>query len=241
MQPQNQIAMVNKKEQEIKRTEKTIENIEESLTRSEEFLIKNQNSLLIGVLVLLAIVLGYFGYQKYIIEPKTQDAQEQIYAAQQFFEADSLDKALFGDGNHLGFVDIADEYSSTKPGNLANYYAGLSYLKKGDFDNAIDYLSRFKADDGLVAPMAQGAIGDAYLEKGDQSKAADEYLKAATMKDNNFTSPLFYFKAAETFELMGKYDEALKNYQIIHDKYPNSKYGGNIDRYIARTEAKLGK
>jgi hypothetical protein len=73
--------------------------------------------------------LGYFGYQKYIIEPKTQDAQEQIFSAQQFFEADSLDKALFGDGNHLGFVDIAEEYSSTKPGKLANYYAGICFLK----------------------------------------------------------------------------------------------------------------
>jgi len=233
--------MVNKKEQEIKRTEKTIENIEESLTRSEEFIIKNQNQLIIGVLVVLAVVLGYFGYQKYIVEPKTQDAQEQMFAAQQFFEADSLDKALFGDGNHLGFVDIADEYGSTKPGNLANYYAGMSYLKKGDFDNAIEYLSKFSSDDELIAPMAQGAMGDAYLEKGDQSKAASNYLKAANMRDNNFTSPLFYFKAAQTYELMGNDEEALKNYKIVHDKYPNSKYGGTVDRYIARVETRLGK
>ena len=222
--------MANKKEQEIKKTEKTIENIEESLTRSEEFIIKNQNSLIIGVLVLLAIVLGYFGYQKYIIEPKTQDAQEQIYSAQQFFEADSLDKALFGDGNHLGFVDIADEYSSTKPGKLSNYYAGICYLKKGDFDKAIDYLKKFDADDELVAPMAQGALGDAYLEKGDQEKAVSQYLKAATMKNNNFTASLFYFKAAETLELMGKNEDALANYTIIRDKYPATKYGSNIDR-----------
>ncbi len=233
--------MVNKKEQEIKRTEKTIENIEESLTRSEEFIIKNQNALIVGVLVVLAVVLGYFGYQKYILEPKTQDAQEQIYAAQQFFEADSLDKALFGDGNHLGFVDIADEYSSTKPGKLANYYAGVAFLKKGDFDKAIDYLSKFDADDELVAPMAKGAIGDAYLEKGDQNKAVSQYLKAATMRDNDFTSPLFYFKTAQTYELMGNYENALANYQKIHDKYPNSKYGNTIDKYIARAKTKLGK
>ena len=233
--------MVNKKEQEIKKTEKTIENIEESLTRSEEFIIKNQNSLIIGVLVVLAIVLGYFGYQKYIIEPKTQDAQEQIFSAQQFFESDSLDKALFGDGNHLGFVDIADEYSSTKPGKLANYYAGICYLKKGDFDKAIDYLKKFDADDELVAPMAQGALGDAYLEKGEQDKAVSQYLKAATMKSNSFTASLFYFKAAETLELMGKNEEALANYTIIRDKYPTTKYGSTIDRYIARVEGKLGK
>jgi len=193
------------------------------------------------VVVVLVIVLGYFGYQKYIIEPKTQDAQEQIFSAQQFFEADSLDKALFGDGNHLGFVDIADEYSSTKPGKLANYYAGICFLKKGDYDKAIDYLSKFKADDELVAPMAQGAIGDAYLEKGDQEKAVSQYLKAASMKDNSFTSSLFYFKAAQTLELMGKNEDALVNYTIIRDKFPTTKYGSNIDRYIARVEAKLGK
>lgn len=233
--------MANKKEQKIKKTEKTIENIEASLTRSEEFIFKNQNSLIVGVLVILVVVLGYFGYQKYIIEPKTQDAQEQIYSAQQFFESDSLDKALFGDGNHLGFVDIADEYSSTKPGNLANYYAGICFLKKGDYDKAIDYLSKFDVDDNVIAPMAQGALGDAYLEKGDQEKAANQYLKAATMNSNSFTASLFYFKAAETFELMNKNEEALTNYSIIRDKYPTTKYGNNIDRYIARVKTKLGK
>ena len=241
MQPQNTNSMANKKEQEIKKTEKRIENIEETLTRSEEFIVKNKNSLTIGVLVILAIVLGYFGYQKYIVEPNTLDAQEQIYSAQQFFEADSLDKALFGDGNHLGFVDIADEYSSTKPGKLANYYAGISYLKKGDYDKAISYLKEFNLDDEIVAPMAQGAIGDAYLEKGDKEKAVSQYLKAAAMKDNSFTASLFYFKAAETLELMGKYEDALANYQIIHDKYPTTNYGINIDRYIAKMETKLGK
>jgi len=233
--------MVNKKKQEIKKTEKRIENIEETLTRSEEFIVKNKNSLTIGVLVILAIVLGYFGYQKYIIEPNTLDAQEQIYSAQQFFKADSLDKALFGDGNHLGFIDIAKEYSSTKPGKLANYYAGICFLKKGDYDKAINYLSDFNLDDELVAPMAQGALGDAYLEKGDQEKAVNHYLKAAAMKDNAFTASLFYYKAAETFELMGKYKDALANYQIIHDNYPTTKYGSKIDRYIAKMQAKLGK
>jgi tetratricopeptide (TPR) repeat protein len=232
--------MVSKKEQELK-TEKRLENIEETLTRSETFIVENQKTISIVVGVILLIVLGVFGYTKYIIEPKTQDAQDQIFYAQQFFQADSLDKALYGDGNHLGFIDIAEEYSGTKPGNLANYYAGISFLKKGDFDKAIDYLSKFDSDDKMVIAMAKGAIGDAYLEKGDKDKAVDFYLKAATIRDNNFTSPLFYFKAAKTYELMDNYGKALENYEIIRQKYPRSKQALEIDRYIARAETKLGK
>jgi tetratricopeptide (TPR) repeat protein len=230
--------MVSKKEQE-KKTEKRLENIEETLTRSETFLIENQKTITIVVGVVLLIVLAVFGYKKYIIEPKTQDAQEQIFYAQQFFAADSLDKALYGDGNHLGFVDIAEEYSSTKPGNLANYYAGISFLKKGDFDKAIDFLSKFEADDKVVIAMAKGAIGDAYLEKDNKEKALEYYVMAAEIRDNNFTSPLFYFKAAQTAELLNNYNKALDYYKNIKTNYPSSKQAVEIDRYIARTETKL--
>ena len=232
--------MARKKEQEQK-VEKRIENIEETLTRSETFIVENQKTISIVVIAILVIVLGVFGYQKYIVEPKTQEAENQIFYAQQFFQADSLDKALFGDGNNLGFVDIAEEYSGTKPGNLANYYAGISFLKKGNFDLAIEYLSKSDADDKMLIAMAKGAIGDAYLEKGNKSKALDYYLKAATIRDNNFTSPMFYFKAAQTCELMDDWGKALENYQIIHDKYPKSKQALEIDRYIGRAEAKLDK
>ncbi len=232
--------MVSKKEQEQK-TEKRLENIEETLTRSETFIIENQKTILTVVGVILLIVLGVFGYQKYIIEPKTQDAQEQIFYAQEFFQADSLNKALYGDGNHLGFVDIAEEYGNTKPGNLAKYYAGICFLKKGDYDKAIDYLSKFDVDDKMVIAMAKGALGDAYMEKGDKQKAVDYYLEAATIRDNNFTSPLFYFKAAQTYELMDNYEKALKYYEVIRQQYPKSKQALEIERYIGRAEAKLGK
>ncbi len=232
--------MANKREQE-KKTEKKLENIEETLTRTETFLLENQKTISIVVLVVILIVLGIFGYKKYIVEPKTQEAENQIFYAQQFFQADSCDKALFGDGNHLGFVDIADEYSNTKPGNLANYYAGVCFLKKGDFDKAIDYLKKFNADDKIIIAMAKGALGDAYLEKGDKAKAVDYYLEAAKIRDNEFSSPLFYFKAAETLELMGDYNKALDNYTIIKEKYPKSREARDIDRYIARAQTKLDK
>ncbi len=229
---------MSKKQKEIK-TESQFENIEETLTKTEQFIINNQNTIYIVVAVLVAIVLGYFGWNKYYIEPKTQEALNQIYPAQQYFQADSLDKALFGDGNNLGFVDIADEYSMTAPGKLANYYAGICYLKKGDYDKAIDLLGKYSGNDEIISNMAIGAIGDAYLEKGDNDKAVDFYLKAARNKENKFSTPLFLFKAGEVYELQKKYQDALDLYNEIRINYLGSKEGREIEKYIGRVTAKM--
>ena len=230
--------MAKKKEKEIKGDQR-LENIDETLTKTGVFIVKNQTNILIAIGIIVVIVLGYFGYQKYIIEPKTQEAQEQIFMAQQFFASDSLDKALYGDGNNLGFIDIIDNYGGTKPGNLANYYAGICFLKKGQFDQAIDYLESFDSDDEMVAPMATGAIGDAYLELGEKEKALGYYLEAANDNENEFITPLFLKKAGQVYELMGNYEDALDVYKRIKDKYPKSEEGRTIDKYIGRATAML--
>ncbi|HDO27091.1 MAG TPA: tetratricopeptide repeat protein [Bacteroidetes bacterium] len=233
LQPQNETGMSKKKEKEIKGDQR-LENIGETLTRTETFIINNQMAIFIVVAVIVIAVFGYFGYQKYIIEPKTAEAQEQIFEAQQFFKADSLNKALYGDGNNLGFIDIADNYSSTKPGNLANYYAGICFLKKGQFDQAINYLKDFDGSDAMVGPMAKGAIGDAYLELGKQEKAVAYYLEAANQNENKLTTPLFLMKAGEVYELMGNYNDALDVYNRIKEKYPQTNEGRIVDKNIGR-------
>ena len=231
--------MAKKNESEV-RGDQRLENIEETLTKTEQFIFGNQRLISIIIGVVLVAILGYFGYQKYYIEPKTADAQLQMFQAQKYFESDSLDKALYGDGNNLGFMDIADEYSMTEPGNLANYYAGIVHLKKGDFDQAIDYLEDFNGKDHLVGPMAKGAIGDAYLEKGDLSKGAAYYLEAANQDDNDMTSPLFLFKAGQTYELLQNYSEAIRAYERIKEDFPKSAEARNVDKYIGRATAAKG-
>lgn len=229
--------MAKKKETEV-RGDQRLENIEETLTNTERFIVKNQKLLGIIIGVAIVVIVGYFGFQKYIIEPKTADANEQIYVAQRYFEADSLDKALYGDGNALGFLDIVDEFGMTEPGNLANYYAGLSFLKKKDYNQAIDYLSAFDGKDHFVGPMATAAIGDAYMEMGDMSKAAAYYLEAANQNDNDLTTSLFLLKAGQTYELLGEYDKSLNAYTRIKEDYPKSNEARTIDKYIGRANAK---
>lgn len=227
--------MAKKKHKEVSGDQR-LENIGETLSKTEEFIFKNQ--LVIGIIVAAAIIviLGYFGYTRYYIAPKTVEATEQMFHAQNYFESDSLDKALYGDGNSLGFLDIISEYSMTKPGNLANYYAGLLYMKKNDFETAISYLEDFNADDHLIRPMAIGAIGDAYLELGDKNKAAAYYMEAANWDDNGFTSPLFLYKAGQVYELLGDYDKAIRIYTRIKTNYYKSNEGRSIEKNIARAQ-----
>ena len=227
---------MSKKKQKEEKTQQQFENIEQSLSKTETFIIENQKLLTLIVAVLVVVVLGFFGFKRYYLQPKEKEAQEQIYTAQHYFQADSLDKALYGDGNNLGFVDIAKMYSITKAGNLANYYAGICFLKKGNFDNAIKYLKKFDSDDEIVAPMAKGALGDAYLEKGDKDKAVSYYEEAANLRDNEFTSPLFLLKAGEVDEMMGNYDKAITAYKRIQQDYYKSQEARNIEKYIARAQ-----
>ena len=229
--------MSKKKDQEIKGDQR-LENIEGTLSRTEQFIVDNQKYISVVVGVIVVLILIFFGFQRYYIQPKTVDAQEQMFMAQKYFESDSLDRALYGDGNSLGFIDIADEYSFTKPGKLANYYAGICFLQKGDYKKAIEYLEGFDSDDHMVGPMATGAIGDAYMELGEGDKAITYYLEAAGQDDNDFTAPLFLLKAGQAYELKEDYDNALDVYNRIKDDYKMSNEGRSIEKYIARAEAK---
>ncbi len=218
------------------KTEDKIVAVEEALSKTEQFIENNQKTLTIIISVIILIVLGFFGYKKFVVQPQEKEAQSQIFMAEMYFQKDSLDKALYGDGNYLGFVDIVDQYSITKTAKLANYYAGMCLLKKGEFEGAIDYLENFSVDDHIIAPMALGAIGDAYSELKNFDKAVSYYLDAANKDNNEFTSPTFLFKAGLTYEILNDYKNALKVYQRIQDDYKSSSEARDIEKYIARAK-----
>ena len=189
---------------------------------------------------IIVIVLGYIGYKKLYLGPKEKEAQGQMFMAQKYFEMDSLNLALNGDGNYLGFLSIIDDYGITKSGNLANYYAGMCYLKKGEFDNAIEHLKKFSSDDEFLSSLSLGAIGDAYMELGDNDKALDFYLKAAKNKENDFTSAQFYLKAGFVYEELKQFDKALEQYEKIKKDFFRSYESRDIDKYIERVKGLIG-
>jgi tetratricopeptide (TPR) repeat protein len=213
--------------------------VESALTKSEQFLEANQK--LIGIVIgaIVLVVVGYLGLNKFYLEPRLTEAQEQMFMAQNYFEKDSFNLALNGDGNNPGFLDIIDDFGSTDAGNLANYYAGVSYLNLGQFDNAIEYLKKFDTNDVLLGPISVGAQGDANLELGKTDKALDLYTEAYKMNDNELTTPVYMLKAGELLESSNNAADALKLYETIKQKYPETNEGRSIDKYIARAKAKM--
>jgi len=221
----------NKKEE----NPQTISNVEQTLSNTEHFLEQNYKSLLIGLGVVVVLVgLGWLG--KLYLSNRNDEAQSQMYQAERYLEMDSLNLALNGDGNYLGFIDIAKDYKFTNAGNLANYSAGICYLHLGNYQDAIDYLNKYSKKDKVLGSLSIGAKGDAYVELGDLDKGILNYLEAADYAKNSFNTPLFLMKAGELYELSGKYSEALKIYERIETEYPESTEGTTIDKYIARVK-----
>ena len=213
-----------------------MQNVEQTLTRTEQYLEDNYKSMLY-ILGVVVVVVGIAWLGRMRLNNRTKEAQSQMFVAEDYFAKDSLNYALYGDGNYLGFIDIADNYSRTPAGNLARYYAGVSLLHMGEFKSAVEYLEKFKKKDIVLAPVAIGATGDAYIELGEINKGLEHYNRAAEFTENNFYAPLYLMKAAQVYESEGNYDKALVNYNKIKDNYPNSNEGNNIEKYIARVKS----
>jgi len=213
----------------------TISNVEQTLTRTEHYLEENYKTLLIGLGVIVLLVgLGWLG--KLYFNKRNDEAQSQMYQAEKYLEEDSLKLALNGDGNYLGFLDIARDYKFTNSGNLARYSAGICYLHMGNYKEAIEFLNKYSKKDKVIGSLAIGATGDAYVELGDMDKGVSKYIEAADFAKNAFNTPLFLMKAGQLYELKGKFAEALKLYERIQNEYPESTEGTTIEKYIARVK-----
>jgi tetratricopeptide (TPR) repeat protein len=195
---------------------------------------KNQKVFIGVVVAVLVIVGGYFGYKSLILAPKEEKAANALFPAQRWFEMDSLTYVLNGNGIQNGALSVIKKYSGTKAANLAHYYAGMSYLKTGDPANAIKQLSEFNGKNTPIEYIAYGAMGDAYLDSKNPEKGIEYYKKAAANETDNFTSPLYLFRAALASEVNGKTEEAKKLYREIKEKYPYSHQAQDIDKYLAR-------
>lgn len=215
--------------------------LEERWNRLEDYMEDHKKTVTTVSVIVVLLIAGFVTFKYWYIPSQEQDAEVAMSRAQSYFAADSINKAIKGDGANLGFQDIADQYSWTPAGQLANYYLGLCYYQKKDYQQAIDNLEKFNAHDVLVSANSVGVEGDAEMQLNNTDKAIEYYLEAAKRSDNDYTAPTYLKDAARAYEVKGDYANALNLYQTIKTQYYNYAVANDIDKYIARAEAKTTK
>ena len=229
--------------------EDRFEQVERVFDKTERYIIENKKSLMIIVGVAVLIVLGYVSYRFIYLPNKEDSAQKAFFRSQMYVqEASQQDSvtsannsyklALDGDGQSQGILQVADDYSMTKTGNLANYSAGVVYLQTGEYRKAIEYLSAFSSEDIILSSLAKGCIGDAYFELGEKDNAINAYNDAINNSSNNFTTPIYLMKLAMLYESKKSFKESLKIYKRIKKEFKDYAETMAIDKYIARAENK---
>ena len=217
-----------------------LEQISDSVSKIEKFFNDNKKTVIIVVSAVVVLICGFFAYKNLYLVKQQDKALAEMWQAQRAFDQDSFQIALNGNENITGFVDIIDQYSNTKAGNTAYYYAACCAMKLADsahtdyYEDAVKYLKKFSTDDPILEPLSIGLMGDAYCELNELSKAVSKYEKAAKVADNETLSPLFLQKAGLVYEKLGKYGDALKVYTKIKEEYDGSQQAASIDKYITR-------
>jgi predicted negative regulator of RcsB-dependent stress response len=203
------------------------------LTKTEAFIEKNLKKILCAIAVVVVVVVAFFAYNNYT-DSKNDDAQKAIAASQEAFAQQQYDKALSGDGAmSVGFLRIIDEYSGTKTANLAKLYAAICYANTEKYDEAIKMFESYsKKDDQMISPASTAALANCYVQKGDNAKGIDLFIKAAKEADNDALSPVFLMQAAKIYQAEGQNEKAAELYQEIKKKYFRSPVSAEIDKYI---------
>ena len=228
-------AAVTEKDPEVK--------IENALGKTEAWFEKNWKPLAIIVAAVLVVAAGIYAYEGLYKVPQGKKAADAMFVAQQLFAAEDYTAALNGDGVNAGFLEVIDTYGGTREAHLAAHYAGICYLKEGDLDAALDYLSKYRrtrgTQGGIINAQNEGLKGDIYVQKGDYTTAVDHFRKAVEAADNTLTTPLYLKKLGIALEATGDYAAAVAAYRRISDEYPGSFEARDIEKFASAAEQKL--
>jgi tetratricopeptide (TPR) repeat protein len=225
--------MAKKEKKDVMEIIESPEALQQEVSKVTGFFEENKSTTLGAGIVLIALVAGFFGYQWY---KNSQDVEgeKKLYKAVYAFESDSLSAAA------KEMAKISDEFGGNTQ-NLSDLYLGITLLKQGKYDQAIEKLKNFSSSDLLVQARAYSLIGDAYSEKKSFGEAIEYYQKAADYKPNKFFTPTYLLKLALAFEANKQGKEALDAYSQITDKFPESAESIPAKKYKALIESSISE
>ena len=206
------------------------------IAKAKDFWSKFSKPVMIVSAVIILGIGGWYVYQNFFKNPKEEKAREAMFKAEQYYGLDSTNLALNGDGQYDGFLKIISKYGGTKAAKLANYYAGVCYIKLNDNEKAIKHLKKFSSSAKSLQARAYKLLGDAYADMGKNSDALSYYKKAAKHFEEDETNSAEYlmFAAYLADRVIKDPKEATALYKEIKEKYPKSQQAFEADGYLAQ-------
>ena len=201
--------------------------VQEVYSKTEHFIDRNQKPLTYGIGGVVVVVLGVLAYQSFVVRPAIEEAETEMWRAEAYFAADSLNLAAYGDGIAMGLDGVAEKYASQSAGERASYELGVYHRDMGEYADAIERFEEATGlGDGVVSVLAQGGIGDCHVELGDYEAAARAFLAAASAGGSESAgevlAPMFLYKAALAHLELGNTSEAANLLEEIVSDYPQS-------------------
>lgn len=217
--------------------ETAIDKMNAHLTGAGEKIANNKQIIIwsVGAIVVVAaLIMGYlFMYRAPRIEKSYEDYNKVAISS---MGLDSIAAEQY--------KAVSEHYGTTGGGNLAALSAGEALYGEGKYEEAVKYLQKFSSKDPVLNANAQVLVGDCYVNLEKYDDAIDAYNKAVRKADGNpQIVPRVLLKEANVYDAQGKYDKALDCYMSIKKDFPEFQLGNgiDIDAYIARENARLGK
>jgi len=206
------------------------------IARAKDFWERYNRPVTIICTALIVLIGGWYIYKNFFQNPKEQKAKDAMFRAEEYYRMDSVNLALNGDAQNMGFLRVIDRFSGTDAANLARFYTGSCYLKLGDNNKAVKYLKKFSTSSKLVQARAYKLLGDAYADLGKNSDAFDYYKKAAHHFEKDETNSAEYLFMAAYFadRVMKNSKEAIELYKELREKYPTTQQGLQAENFLAQ-------
>jgi len=217
-------------------TKYTGDDSEVIIAKAKDFWDRFGKILTIASIVVIVVAGGYYAYNNFVVKPKESKAAEVMFKAEEYFKADSINKALNGDGQYWGFLKVIDKYSGTKAGNMACFYAGSCYIKLNDNEKALKYLKKFTSNSDALNSRAYKLMADAYADLNQNKEALEYYKKAghAFEKDEAFSAECLFMGGYFAQKVLNDNKTAAELYKEVKQKYPKTQQGFDADNYLAQ-------
>lgn len=132
-----------------------------------------------------------------------------------------------------------EEYEGYSGEQAAKYVLATCYMRNENYDKALALLEELDFSDTFLSSIVPGLKGDCNSDLGNYSEAYKQYAIAYNTNENDFTTPIYLWKAGLVAEKLNQFEEAAYCYQKLKDNYSGNDFlrSKRLDFHLERAKS----